>query len=49
MALQFNIEEIVRNEIEDRSPKEFGNVNVPRKLRTGFGRVMVLQVKPAAS
>jgi hypothetical protein len=33
VALRFNIEEIVPNEIEDGSPKEFGSLNLPRTLR----------------
>jgi hypothetical protein len=35
-ALRFNIEEIVPKEIEDRSLKEFGSVNLPRILRSAF-------------
>jgi hypothetical protein len=33
VGLQFNIEEIVAREVQDRSLKEFGSVNVPRILR----------------
>ena len=33
-ALRLNIEEIVPKEIEDRSPKEFGRLNLPRILRS---------------
>ena len=35
-ALRFNIEEIVPKEIEDRFPKEFGSVNLPRILRSAL-------------
>jgi hypothetical protein len=49
VALQFIIEGIVRKEIEDRSLKEFGSANVPRKLRMGFSDARVFQLKPAVS
>ena len=39
MALQFNIEEIVQNEIQDRSPKEVDSRNLLRKLRMAFSDV----------
>jgi hypothetical protein len=35
-ALRFNIEEIVLKEIADRSPKEFGSLNLPRILRSAL-------------
>jgi hypothetical protein len=35
-ALRFSIEEIVLKEIEDKSPKEFGSVNLPRILRSAL-------------
>jgi len=31
-----NIEEIVPKEIEDRSPKEFGRMDLPRILRSAM-------------
>src|SRR5579859_1630346 len=49
VALQFNIEEIVRKEIEDRSPREVGSVSLPRKLRTDLSDSAVFQLKPTAS
>ncbi len=49
MALRFNIEEIVRKEIEDRSPKEFGRVNLPRILRTALSKAMFSLPKPTVS
>jgi hypothetical protein len=35
-ALRLNIEEIVPKEIEDRSPKEFGRMDLPRILRAAM-------------
>jgi len=35
-ALRLNIEEIVPKEIEDRSPKEFGRMDLPRILRSAM-------------
>jgi hypothetical protein len=40
VVLRFNIEEMVRREIEDRSPKEFGRVDLPRILRTALSKAM---------
>jgi len=34
VALRFSIEEIVPNEIEDGSPKEFGSVKLPKMWRS---------------
>jgi hypothetical protein len=39
-ALRLNIEEIVPKEIEDRSPKEFGRLNLPRILRSALNNAM---------
>lgn len=35
-ALRLNIEEIVPKEMEDRSPKEFGRMDLPRILRSAM-------------
>jgi hypothetical protein len=42
VALQFNIEEVVQNEIQDRSPIEVGSTNLLRKLRAAFSDATVL-------
>jgi hypothetical protein len=44
-ALRLNIEEIVPKEIEDRSPKEFGSVNLP----VGIEQCDVSKLKPNVS
>ena len=40
VVLQFNIEEIVRNQDEDRSQNEFGSVNLPRELRMALSKAV---------
>jgi hypothetical protein len=49
VVLQFNTEEIVTNESEDGSLKEFGRVSLPRKLRMAPGKAVFEQLKPTVS
>jgi hypothetical protein len=48
-ALRFNIEEIVPNELEDRFPKEFGRLNLPRILRLAMKNATHLELRPTVS
>jgi len=49
VVLRFNIEEIAWIELEDRSPKEFGRMNLPRLLRTARSKAMSSVLKPTVS
>jgi hypothetical protein len=40
MVLQFNIEEIVRNQGQHRSQQEFGSVSLPRELRMALSKAV---------
>jgi hypothetical protein len=49
LVLQCNTEEIVRNESEDGSLKEFGSVSLPRKLRMALSKAVFEPLKPTVS
>jgi len=49
VALRFNIEEIVPNELEVGSPKEFGSVKLPRILRSAMSDATFSGLKPTVS
>jgi hypothetical protein len=49
MALQLNIEEIVPNEFEDKSLKEFGRLSLPGILRSAMNDEMYLELEPIVS
>jgi hypothetical protein len=44
-----SIEEIVPNEIEDRSLREFGRVKLPTILRSALNRATFPELRPTVS